>query len=66
VHTFCQGESFVNNYRYKFKANGKWKVMSAYIPADKLQKVREATATNLGASVAVTGIWISYCKSTQV
>ncbi|MEG4201734.1 hypothetical protein [Microcoleus sp. Pol12A5] len=56
VYSFWKGESIVNHYRYKVKANGKWKVKSIYIPVGKLPKVREAITNNLGVTAIVTEI----------
>ncbi|MEG4958888.1 hypothetical protein [Microcoleus sp. F10_A2] len=56
VYSFWKGESMVNHYRYKVKAEGKWKVKSVYIPVGKLPKVREAIANNLGVAAIVTEV----------
>ena len=56
VYSFWKGESLVNHYRYKVKADGKWKGKSVYIPVGKLPKVREAIANNLGVAALVTEV----------
>lgn len=56
VYSFWKGESMVNHYRYKVKADGKWKVKSVYIPVGKLPKVREAITNKLGVAAIVTEV----------
>ncbi|WP_333139634.1 hypothetical protein [Microcoleus sp. B13-B6] len=56
VYSFWKGESMVNHYRYKVKAEGKWKVKSVYIPVGKLPKVRAAITNNLGVTAIVTEV----------
>ncbi|MEG4242956.1 hypothetical protein QUA51_09645 [Microcoleus sp. Pol10_D6] len=56
VYSFWKGESIVNHYRYKVKADGKWKVKSVYIPVGKLPKVREAITNKLGVAAIVTEV----------
>lgn len=56
VYSFWKGESMVNHYRYKVKAEGKWKVKSIHIPVGKLPKVREAITNKLGVAAIVTEV----------
>ncbi|MBE9092508.1 hypothetical protein [Tychonema sp. LEGE 07203] len=56
VYSFWKGESIVNHYRYKVKADGKWKVKSVYIPVGKLPKLREAITNKLGVAAIVTEV----------
>jgi len=56
VYSFWKGESIVNHYRYKVKADGNWKVKSIHIPVGKLLKVREAIANKSSVTAIVTEI----------
>lgn len=56
VYSFWKGESIVNHYRYKVKADGKWQVKSIHIPVGKLPKVREAITNKLGVAAIVTEV----------
>jgi hypothetical protein len=56
VYSFWKGESIVNHYRYKVKANGKWQVKSIYIPVGKLPKVKEAIANKLSVAAIVVEV----------
>ena len=56
VYSFWKGESIVNHYRYKVKANGKWQVKSIYIPVGKLPKVKEAIANKLSVTAIVVEV----------